>query len=107
MKRRRHTPEQVIRKLAEGDKLLGQGQTIEEVVRHLEITESTWHSELYAIAARIDEHLVRWAMQKFKRLRGRPNRAWRWLDAARLRQPTLFAHWHLLASPTRRTVGAV
>jgi hypothetical protein len=43
MKRRRHTPEQVIRKLAEGDKLLGQGQTIEEVVRHLEITESTWH----------------------------------------------------------------
>ncbi|MHB8296124.1 MAG: group II intron maturase-specific domain-containing protein [Acidimicrobiales bacterium] len=66
-----------------------------------------YRSELYAIAARIDEHLVRWAMQKFKRLRGRPNRAWRWLDAARLRQPTLFAHWHLLASPKRRTVGAV
>ena len=43
MKRRRHTPEQVIRKLAEGDKLLAQGQSIEEVVRHLEITESTWH----------------------------------------------------------------
>ena len=43
MKRRRHTPEQVIRKLAEGDKLLGQGQGIEEVCRHLGITESTWH----------------------------------------------------------------
>jgi transposase-like protein len=43
MKRRRHTPEQVIRKLAEGDKLLGQGQSTEEVCRHLEITESTWH----------------------------------------------------------------
>jgi putative transposase len=43
MKRRRHTPEQVIRKLAEGEKLLGQGKPIEEVVRHLEITESTWH----------------------------------------------------------------
>ena len=43
MKRRRHTPEQVIQKLAEGDKLLGQGQSIEEVCRHLEITESTWH----------------------------------------------------------------
>ncbi len=43
MKRRRHTPEQVIRKLAEGDKLLVQGQSIEEVCRHLEITESTWH----------------------------------------------------------------
>jgi len=43
MKRRRHTPDQIIRKLAEGDKLLGQGQDIEEVSRHLEITESTWH----------------------------------------------------------------
>jgi transposase-like protein len=43
MKRRRHTPDQIIRKLAEGEKLLGQGQDIEEVTRHLEITESTWH----------------------------------------------------------------
>jgi len=43
MKRRRHTPEQIVRKLAEGDKLLGQDQSIEEVCRHLEITESTWH----------------------------------------------------------------
>jgi putative transposase len=43
MKRRQHTPEQVIRKLAEGEKLLGEGKTIEEVSRHLEITESTWH----------------------------------------------------------------
>ena len=29
--------------LAEGEKLLGQGQNIEEVARQLEITESTWH----------------------------------------------------------------
>ena len=43
MKRRRHTPEQIVRLLAEGEKLLGQGQSVEEVVRHLEITESTWH----------------------------------------------------------------
>lgn len=43
MKQRRHTPEQVIRKLAEGDKLLGQGRSLAEVCRHLEITESTWH----------------------------------------------------------------
>ena len=43
MKRRRHTPDQIIRKLAEGEKLLGQGQDLEEVTRHLEITESTWH----------------------------------------------------------------
>ena len=66
-----------------------------------------YRSELYAIAARIDEHLVRWAMQKFKRLRGQPTKAWRWLDAARQREPQLFAHWHLLASTPRRTAGAV
>ena len=43
MKRHRHSPEQGIRKLAEGEKLLGQGQELAEVCRHLEITESTWH----------------------------------------------------------------
>jgi enamine deaminase RidA (YjgF/YER057c/UK114 family) len=66
-----------------------------------------YRSILYSLAARIDEHLVRWAMQKFKRLRGRPTRAWRWLDVVRRRQPTLFAHWYLLPSTPRRTVGAV
>jgi hypothetical protein len=43
MKKRRHTPEQVIRKLAEGDKLLNQGEDLAEVCRQLEIAESTWH----------------------------------------------------------------
>jgi putative transposase len=43
MKKRRHTPEQIIRKLAEGEKLLGEGKPLDEVVRQLEITESTWH----------------------------------------------------------------
>jgi putative transposase len=43
MKRRRHTPKQVIRKLAEADKLLAEGKTVEEACRHLEITESTYH----------------------------------------------------------------
>jgi hypothetical protein len=33
----------VIRKLAEGEKLLAEGKTIEEVSRHLEIFEQTWH----------------------------------------------------------------
>ena len=42
-KNRKHTPEQIVCKLTEGEKLLGEGQSIEEVSRHLEITESTWH----------------------------------------------------------------
>ncbi len=55
-----------------------------------------YRSELYSLADRIDEHLVRWAMQKFKRLRRRPTKAWAWLDAVRQHQPNLFAHWQLL-----------
>ena len=43
MKQRHHTPEQVIRKLSEGDKLFAQGKTIEAVARHLEISEQTFH----------------------------------------------------------------
>ena len=42
-KRRRHTPDQIIRKLAEGNKLLGGGAELDEVCRHLQIAESTWH----------------------------------------------------------------
>jgi putative transposase len=42
-KRRRHTPDQIIRKLAEGNKLLAGGQELDEVSRHLQIAESTWH----------------------------------------------------------------
>ena len=43
MKNRRDTPEQIVRKLAEGDKLLGQGKSVEEVARALEVTEATWY----------------------------------------------------------------
>jgi len=42
-RRRRHTPDQIIRKLAEGNKLLAGGTELDEVCRHLEIAESTWH----------------------------------------------------------------
>jgi len=35
-KRRRHTPDQIIRKLAEGNKLLASGQELDEVCRHLQ-----------------------------------------------------------------------
>ena len=65
-----------------------------------------YRSRLYLIALRIDQHLVRWAMQKYKRLRGRPERAWAWLEAVRQRQPALFAHWHLIARAPGRPVGA-
>lgn len=43
MKRRRHTPEQVIRKLREADRLLAEGRSTVEVARHLEVSENTYH----------------------------------------------------------------
>jgi len=42
-KRRRHTPDQIIRTLAEGHKLLAGGVELDEVCRQLQIAESTWH----------------------------------------------------------------
>ena len=43
MKHRRHTPEQVVRKLREADRLLGVGADIAAVCRHLEVSEQTYH----------------------------------------------------------------
>jgi uncharacterized protein YdiU (UPF0061 family) len=66
-----------------------------------------YHSELFSLASRIDEHLVRWAMHKFKRLRRSPAKAQAWLNAVQQRQPTLFAHWQVVSLTRRRSVGAV
>ncbi len=66
-----------------------------------------YRSGLYSLARRIDQHLLRWAMRKFKRLRGRKAKASAWLDAARQHQPRLFTHWHLIAPTNGRPVGAV
>jgi putative transposase len=43
LKRRRHTPEQVIRKLREAERLIGEGKTIPEAAKELGISEQTYH----------------------------------------------------------------
>ena len=40
---RRHTPEQVIRKLREADRLLGEGRDVGQVAKQLEVSEQTLH----------------------------------------------------------------
>src|SRR5690348_4032534 len=48
MARRRHTPEQIIRKLREADRLLNEGADLAAVARHLEVSEKTyqrWRSQ--------------------------------------------------------------
>ena len=43
MKRRRHTPEQIIRKLREAERMLGEGKTIPEAAKELQVSEQTFH----------------------------------------------------------------
>lgn len=43
MSRRRHTPEQIVRKLREADRLLGEGIELPEVWKQLEVSEATYH----------------------------------------------------------------
>jgi transposase-like protein len=43
MKRKRHTPEQIIRKLREAEALLSSGRTVPEVARELGVSETTFH----------------------------------------------------------------
>ena len=43
MKGRRHTPEQIIRKLREAERMLGEGESIPEVAKSLGVSEQTFH----------------------------------------------------------------
>jgi transposase-like protein len=43
MKRKRHTPEQIIKKLREADTMLAAGKTIDQVAQALEVSENTIH----------------------------------------------------------------
>ncbi len=43
MKRSRHTPEQVIRKLRDAERMLGEGKTIAEAAKELGVSEQTFH----------------------------------------------------------------
>jgi len=55
---------------------------------------------------RIDAFLIRWARNKFKRLRPRPKGARDWLARVVRANPNLFAHWEFLYV-AGRTSGAV
>ena len=42
-RRRRHTPEQIVRKLREADRLLNESADVAAVARHLKVSEQTYH----------------------------------------------------------------
>ena len=66
-----------------------------------------YKSMLYPLLRRINQHLVRWAMRKYKRLRRREKRAGQLLAGASRRSPQLFAHWRIGLKPGGWTMGAV
>jgi RNA-directed DNA polymerase len=83
-------------------------QTLVDLARDLNPVVQGWinyygnfyKSQLYPALRSINEYLVRWAMRKYKRLRGHVRRAWKWLVRVAERDPRLFAHWRLGVLPT-------
>jgi transposase len=54
MKGRRHSPEQIVRKLREADRLLAEGADVDAICRHLEVSVQTyqrWRSQFKAMRA--------------------------------------------------------
>ena len=43
MKHRRHTPDQIVRKLREAERLIAEGADTATVAKHLEVSEQTYH----------------------------------------------------------------
>lgn len=42
-RRKRHTPEQIVRKLRDGDAMLNAGKDLAAVLQAMEVSEATWH----------------------------------------------------------------
>ena len=65
-----------------------------------------YRSRLLHFLRRLNDHLVRWACRKYKRLYRRERRAMELLAGAARRYPGLFAHWRLGARPDGWAMGA-
>ena len=58
-----------------------------------------YKTELYCVFRHINHTLTRWAMRKYKRLRGHKRRAEYWLGRIAKKQPYLFFHWCIGLKP--------
>jgi RNA-directed DNA polymerase len=91
---------------------LRSGWTLAQLAREINMVVRGWinyygrfcRSKLHASLNRINDYLVRWIVQKYKRYRGRRMRAWKALARAAQAYPRLFAHWQI-AAPGPRTTG--
>ena len=60
---------------------------------------SFYKSALYKTLRHLNRTLVRWAIRKYKRLRGHRRRAEYWLGRIARKQPQLFPHWQMGVKP--------
>lgn len=65
-----------------------------------------YKSALSAALWNIDVYLVRWAQNKYRRLRRSSTRAWQWWERVRAQAPSLFAHWMIVRRSESRVMGA-
>lgn len=80
---------------------LRSGTTLNDLAREINPTVRGWinyygsyyRSALGPLIDYLDQKLVKWATRKYKKLRRRPGKAFRWLRRIQRRQPRLFAHW--------------
>jgi transposase-like protein len=71
--RKRHSPEQVVRKLAQADRMLAEGEDVAEVCRELQIAEQTcyrWRNQFGGLKADDAKRLkeLEWENATLKRL---------------------------------------
>jgi hypothetical protein len=91
---------------------LRSGSTLADLAREVNAVVRGWinyygrfrPSELHTSLNRINDYLVRWIMQKYKRYRRKRARAWEALGKAARLYPGLFAHWTIV-KPGLRTTG--
>lgn len=57
-----------------------------------------YKSELYSVAKIANRTLSRWAMRKYKKLKRHKRRAQQWIAKIAKREPTMFAHWQIVAA---------
>jgi RNA-directed DNA polymerase len=83
---------------------LRSGSTLADLAQEINSTVRGWinyygrfyRTELIQTLKLINDYLMRWATRKYKRLRGHPTRAARFLTAVAERDRSLFAHWRIV-----------
>jgi transposase len=71
MKGKEHTPDEIIKRLKEGDRMLNEGKSTAEVARQFQITETTWYrwKSTYGGMKAQDAKLLKETLKENRRLK--------------------------------------